>query len=335
MTVRVGINGLGRIGRGFLRVAHGMKNKLDIVAVNDPADNRLLAHLLQHDSAHGILSEPAEAVSRSIRIGDQFIDTFNERDPADIPWGDLGVDIVVESSGRFANRAAAGMHLASGARRVIVASVAEGADATIIMGVNDHCLDVSRHRVISSSLCTAHCAAIMLKVLLKHFGIVRASMTTLHAYTNRQALLDTPREDTRLSRSGAANIIPAPTPVAMSAALTIPELEGRVDGLAMRVPVHGGSLVDLIAHLDAEVTGEEVNAAFRLDAKGLLNRFLDYTEDPVVSSDIIGSAASCTFDAGLTMAQGDYVKVVGWYDNEWGYCNRLADLARLVTSEMG
>jgi glyceraldehyde 3-phosphate dehydrogenase len=334
MTVRVGINGLGRIGRGFLRVARTRKSELDIAAVNDPADSHLLAYLLQYDTAHGILPEPVEATRHSLRIGDQLISAYTEPDPAAVPWGDLGADIIIEASGRFASRASASRHLASGAKKVIIASVAKDTDATIIIGVNDHRLDPSRHQIISNSLCTAHCAAIMLKALHKEFGLSSASLTTLHAYTNRQALLDNLRENTRLSRSGTVNIIPSPTPVAMSVALTLPELEGRVDGLAMRIPVHGGSLVDLVAHLDVEVTASEVNAAFKAGANGPLRPVLDYTEDPVVSSDIIGSAASCTFDAGLTIAQQDYVKVVGWYDNEWGYCNRLADLAILAFSQV-
>jgi glyceraldehyde 3-phosphate dehydrogenase len=335
MTVRVGINGLGRIGRGFLRVAHGMKDTLDIVAVNDPADNHLLAYLLQYDTAHGVLPERVEADGHSIRIGGQLIDALSERNPAAIPWDDLGVDIVVESSGRFAHRSGANLHLAGGARRVILCSVTEDADATIIMGVNEHHFDPSHHLIISNALCTAHCAAIMLKVLMECFGVVRASMTTLHAYTNRQALLDAPRESGRLSRSGAANIIPSAMPVAKSVTLVLPELEGLVDGLAMRIPVLGGSLVDLVAHLDTEVTDKEIDAVFKLKAQGPLKGILEYTSDSIVSSDIMGSVASCTFDSKLTIAQQDYVKIVGWYDNEWGYSSRLADLVRFVASELG
>lgn len=335
MIARVGINGLGRIGRGFMRVALAMKNDLDIVAVNDPADNRLIAYLCQYDTLHGIFPEPVQADMHYLRIGDNQIGAFSEADPAAIPWDDFGVDIVVEASGRFANRAAASKHLASGAKRVLIASVAEDADATIIMGVNDDRLDPSRHRIISNSLCTAHCAAVMLKVLHDKFGVNNANMTTLHAYTNRQVLLDNPREDTRLSRSGTVNIIPSATPIARSVALTLPELDGRVDGLAIRIPVRGGSLVNLVAHLNTRVTEREINAAFRKDADGPLKRVLDYTEDPIISSDILGSAASCIFDAGLTITQGEYIKIIGWYDNEWGYCNRLADLARLTASQIG
>jgi glyceraldehyde 3-phosphate dehydrogenase len=267
-------------------------------------------------------------------VGDKQIKILAERDPAKLPWGDLGVDVVLESTGRFTTGTTAGAHLAAGAKKVIISAPAKDEDLTIVMGVNDDAYDPATHHVLSNASCTTNCVAPMAKVLLDNFGIVKGLMTTIHAYTNDQVILDFPHKDLRRARAAAQNIIPTTTGAAKATALVLPELKGKLDGMAMRVPVPDGSVTDLVVELNREVTKDEVNAAFRAAAEGPLKGYLYYTEDQIVSSDIVGSPASCTFDSSLTMAFGSTVKIIGWYDNEWGYSSRLVDLAALVASRL-
>ena len=333
MTVRVGINGFGRIGRNFWRAVNAgaaSAGEIEIVAANDLTDAATLAHLLKYDTVLGTLSEDVSFDGDVIRAGDQEIRVLAERDPAALPWAELGVDVVVESTGRFTKADDARAHLSAGARKVIISAPAKGEDITIVMGVNDDRYDVAAHHVISNASCTTNCVAPMAKVLLDNFGIVRGYMTTIHAYTNDQVILDFPHKDLRRARAAAQNIIPTTTGAARATSLTLPALEGKLDGIAMRVPVVDGSVTDLVVQLEREVTAGEVNAAYQAAAEGPLKGYLHYTADPIVSSDIVGTPWSCTFDSLLTMATGDQVKVIGWYDNEWGYSNRLADLAALV-----
>jgi glyceraldehyde 3-phosphate dehydrogenase len=269
-----------------------------------------------------------------IRAGDKTIKILAEREPAKLPWRDLGVDIVIESTGRFTTGPTARAHLEAGAKKVIISAPAKDEDITIVMGVNDDAYDPATHDVLSNASCTTNCVAPLAKVLLDNFGIVRGLMTTIHAYTNDQVILDFPHKDLRRARAAAQNIIPTTTGAAKATALVLPELKGKLDGLAMRVPVPDGSVTDLVVDLTREVTKDEVNAAYRAAAEGPLKGYLYYTEDPIVSSDIVGSPASCTFDASLTMAFGNQVKVIGWYDNEWGYSNRLVDLTALVAARL-
>ena len=335
MTIRVGVNGFGRIGRNFWRaVQAGGDESIEIVAVNDLTDNATLAYLLKYDSVLGRLSEDVRAAGDSIRVGDKTIRALEERDPAALPWGDLGVDIVVESTGRFTNAEDARKHITAGAKKVIISAPAKDEDFTIVMGVNDDRYDPAAHTIISNASCTTNCVAPMAKVLLENFGIVKGLMTTIHAYTNDQVILDFPHKDLRRARAAGLNIIPTTTGAAKATALVLPELEGKMDGLAMRVPVPDGSVTDLVVEVERDVTKDEVNAAYRAAAEGALKGYLHYTEDPIVSSDIVGSPASCTFDSPLTMVFGNQVKVVGWYDNEWGYSHRLADVVRLVASHL-
>ena len=342
MTIRVGINGFGRIGRNFWRAVNAAPgggdqaaSEIQIVAANDLGDVATMAHLLKYDSVLGTLPQDVTADGDAIRVGGQSIRILAERDPADLPWGELGVDVVVESTGRFTNADDARKHIASGAKKVIISAPAKGEDLTIVMGVNDSAYDPARHDVISNASCTTNCVAPMAKVLLDNFGIVRGMMTTVHAYTSDQVLQDFPHRDLRRARAAAINIIPTTTGAAKATALVLPELKGKMDGLSLRVPVADGSVTDLVAQLGREVTKDEVNAAFRAAADGELKGYLAYTSDPIVSCDIVGSPASCTFDSALTMADGDQVKVIGWYDNEWGYSCRLADAVRLVGSRLG
>ncbi|HEY2487914.1 MAG TPA: type I glyceraldehyde-3-phosphate dehydrogenase [Streptosporangiaceae bacterium] len=336
MTIRVGINGFGRIGRNFWRAVNGgAGDDIQIVAANDLGDVATMAHLLKYDSVLGSLPQDVTADGDTIRVGGQPLRILAERDPADLPWGELGVDVVVESTGRFTNADDARKHIAAGARKVIISAPAKGEDLTIVMGVNDSAYDPARHDVISNASCTTNCVAPMAKVLLDNFGIVRGMMTTVHAYTSDQVLQDFPHRDLRRARAAAINIIPTTTGAAKATALVLPELKGKMDGLSLRVPVPDGSVTDLVAQLGREVTRDEVNAAFRAAADGELKGYLAYTTDPIVSSDIVGSPASCVFDSLLTMADGDQVKVIGWYDNEWGYSCRLADAVRLVGSRLG
>ena len=333
MTVRVGINGFGRIGRNFWRAVNAgaaSAGEIEIVAANDLTDAATLAHLLKYDTVLGTLSEDVSFDGDVIRAGDQEIRVLAERDPAALPWAALGVDVVIESTGRFTKADDARAHLSAGARKVIISAPAKGEDITIVMGVNDDRYDAAAHHVISNASCTTNCVAPMAKVLLDSFGIVRGYMTTIHAYTNDQVILDFPHKDLRRARAAAQNIIPTTTGAARATSLTLPALEGKLDGIAMRVPVVDGSVTDLVVQLEREVTAGEVNAAYQAAAEGPLKGYLHYTADPIVSSDIVGTPWSCTFDSLLTMATGDQVKVIGWYDNEWGYSNRLADLAALV-----
>ncbi|HLI39768.1 MAG TPA: type I glyceraldehyde-3-phosphate dehydrogenase [Streptosporangiaceae bacterium] len=336
MTIRVGINGFGRIGRNFWRAAAAAAGDrgFEIVAANDLGDIATMAHLLKYDTVLGTLPADVSVDGDLIRVGDKKIQVLAERDPARLPWRDLGVDVVVESTGRFTSGPAARAHLEAGARKVIISAPAKDEDITIVMGVNDGGYDPAAHHVISNASCTTNCVAPMAKVLLDGFGIVKGLMTTIHAYTNDQVILDFPHKDLRRARAAAQNIIPTTTGAAKATALVLPELKGKMDGRAMRVPVADGSITDLTAQLSREVTADEVNAAFRAAAEGPLKGYLAYTEDQIVSSDIVGSPASCVFDASLTMAFGDQVKVFGWYDNEWGYSCRLADLTALVASRL-
>jgi len=341
VTIRVGINGFGRIGRNFWRAVNAapgggdQASEIQIVAANDLGDVATMAHLLKYDSVLGSLPQDVTADGDVIRVGGRPLRILAERDPADLPWGELGVDVVIESTGRFTNADDARKHIAGGAKKVIISAPAKGEDLTIVMGVNDSAYDPARHDVISNASCTTNCVAPMAKVLLDNFGIVRGMMTTVHAYTSDQVLQDFPHKDLRRARAAAINIIPTTTGAAKATALVLPELKGKMDGISLRVPVADGSVTDLVAQLGREVTRDEVNAAFRAAADGELKGYLLYTSDPIVSCDIVGSPASCTFDSLLTMAEGDQVKVIGWYDNEWGYSCRLADAARLVGSRLG
>ena len=330
MTTRVGINGFGRIGRNFFRAVLASHADVEVVAVNDLTDNSTLAHLLKYDSILGKLSEPVSSDEDRITVGNRSFRAFAQRDPAALPWGEVGADVVIESTGRFTKAEDARKHLEGGAKKVIISAPAKNEDLTIVMGVNEDRYDPATHTVISNASCTTNCVAPMAKVLLESFGIVKGLMTTIHAYTNDQVILDFPHSDLRRARAAAINIIPTTTGAAKATSLVIPELKGKLDGIAMRVPVPTGSVTDLVVTLDREVTKDEVNAAYRTAADGPLKGILEYTEDEIVSSDIVNTAPSCTFDASLTMAQGNQVKVVGWYDNEWGYSNRLVDVAGLV-----
>ena len=339
MTVRVGINGFGRIGRNFWRAVHAGAGTegageagggLEIVAANDLGDVAMFAHLLKYDTVLGPLDVDVTVDGDSIRAGSQTIRMLAERDPAGLPWRELGVDVVIESTGRFTKAADARKHLEAGARKVVISAPATGEDITIVMGVNDDAYDAARHDIISNASCTTNCVAPMAKVLLESFGIVRGFMTTVHAYTSDQVLQDFPHKDLRRARAAAQNIIPTTTGAAKATALVLPELKGKLDGISMRVPVIDGSVTDLVVQLEREATAAEVNAAYRAAGDGPLKGYLHYTSDPIVSSDIVKSPYSCTFDSLLTMVNADQVKVIGWYDNEWGYSNRLADLVALV-----
>jgi glyceraldehyde 3-phosphate dehydrogenase len=340
VTIRVGINGFGRIGRNYWRAvnaakAAGRADGIEIVAANDLTDPATLAHLLKYDTVLGTLPQDVIADDGVIRAGGQEIAVLAEREPSALPWRDLGVDVVIESTGRFTKAADAGKHLAAGASQVLISAPASGEDLTIVMGVNDGMYDPERHHIISNASCTTNCVAPMAKVLLDSFGIVKGLMTTIHAYTNDQVILDFPHKDLRRARAAAQNIIPTTTGAARATALVLPALKGKLDGMSMRVPVVDGSVTDLVVQLTREVTKDEVNAAFEAAADGPLKGYLNYTADQIVSSDIVGTPWSCTFDSGLTMAFGDQVKIIGWYDNEWGYSNRLVDLTALVGARLG
>ena len=335
MSVRVGINGFGRIGRNFWRAVHaGGGGDIEIVAANDLGDLATCAHLLKYDTVLGTLDVDVVADGDVIRVGSHSIKMLAEKDPAALPWGDLGVDVVIESTGRFTSAPDAAKHLAGGARKVIISAPAKGEDITIVLGVNDDRYDPAQHNIISNASCTTNCVAPMAKVLHDNFGIRKGLMTTIHAYTNDQVILDFPHKDLRRARAAAQNIIPTTTGAAKATSLVLPELKGKLDGLSMRVPVMDGSVTDLVVQLEREASIEEVNAAYRAAADGPLKGYLYYTEDPIVSSDIVGTPYSCTFDSLLTMASGDQIKVIGWYDNEWGYSNRLADLAAMVGASL-
>ena len=327
MTVRVGINGFGRIGRNFFRAVRASGLDLEIVGVNDLTDNQSLAHLLKFDSILGRLDADVSATDDAILVGDQEIKAFAERDPANLPWGDLGVDVVVESTGFFTDATKARAHLDAGAKKVIISAPASHEDFTVVMGVNHTDYDPASHHVISNASCTTNCLGPMAKALNDDLGIVKGLMTTVHAYTADQNLQDNIHKDPRRARAAALNVVPTSTGAAKAIGLVLPELKGKLDGYALRVPVPTGSATDLTFEAGRETTVEEVNAIVEKAADG---RFLRYSTDPIVSSDIVTDPASCIFDAPLTKVIGNQVKVVGWYDNEWGYSNRLADLIDYV-----
>jgi glyceraldehyde 3-phosphate dehydrogenase len=332
MTVRVGINGFGRIGRNFFRAAKG--RDVQIVAVNDLTDNKTLAHLLKYDSTFGRLDDDVRFDDEAITVGGTRVLASAQRDPAQLPWGDLGVEVVIESTGRFTSRDDAALHLKGGARKVIISAPAKDEDVTVVMGVNHHTYDPATHDIISNASCTTNSVVPMAKVLLDEFGIERGFMTTIHAYTNDQVILDFPHKDLRRARSAAVNTIPTSTGAAKASGLVIPELKGRLDGISLRVPVEDGSLTDLAVVLGRDTTAEEVNDVFQRAAEGPLRGIIRYSTDPIVSRDIVGDPASCIFDAPLTQANGSLAKVFGWYDNEWGYSCRLVDLTLLVGDQL-
>jgi glyceraldehyde 3-phosphate dehydrogenase len=338
VTVRVGINGFGRIGRNFLRAVHaahaaGNAAGFEVVAANDLGDIATFAHLLKYDTLLGTLDEDVTVDGGAIQIGPHSIRWFAERDPAALPWGELGVDIVVESTGHFTKAAAARKHIETGAKKVIISAPATGEDITIVLGVNEGSYDPAAHHIISNASCTTNCVAPMAKVLLDNFGIVKGLMTTIHAYTNDQVILDFAHKDLRRARAAAQNIIPTTTGAAKATSLVLPALAGKMDGISMRVPVMDGSVTDLVVQVERPATAEQVNEAYAAAAaSGPLSGYLHYTADPIVSSDILRTPYSCTFDSLLTMTSGDMVKVIGWYDNEWGYTSRLVDLTAMVAA---
>jgi glyceraldehyde 3-phosphate dehydrogenase len=331
MTVKIGINGFGRIGRNFLRAARKKGADIEIVAVNDITDARTLAHLLKYDSVLGRFEGDVSFDEGGLVVDGTSLKVVAERDPANLPWKELGAEIVVESTGLFTDRENAQKHLEAGAQKVIISAPAKGEDITIVLGVNEQDYKPADHHIVSNASCTTNCVVPMAKVLGDAFGIERGFMTTVHAYTNDQNLLDLPHKDLRRARAAAINIVPASTGAAKASSLALPELKGRMDGLAMRVPVPDGSVTDLVCLLKKEASVEDVNAAFKKAAEsGQLVGKLVYSEDPIVSNDIVGTPYSCTFDSPLTMAIGNLVKVIGWYDNEWGYSHRLVDLVGYV-----
>ena len=328
MTVRIGINGFGRTGRALLRAARQPGSGLEVVAVNDLAPPDSLARLLRRDSVHGRLGEPVAVIGTEMLIGPDRIVMLAQPQVKALPWIELGVDVVVEATGRFTARELAAQHLDAGAPRVVVSAPSKGADATFVMGVNDETFDPRRHFVVSNASCTTNCLVPMVKVLDDAFGVERGFMTTVHAYTGDQRLVDAVHKDARRARAAAVNIVPTTTGAARATGEVLPHLAGKLDGIALRVPVPDGSMTDLVATVRAEPTAEHVREAFRAAAAdGPLAGRLEYAEEPLVSTDVIGDPASCVFDAELTMARGNVVKVLGWYDNEWGYANRLAELA--------
>ena len=327
--INVGINGFGRIGRNFFRASLANPN-INIVGINDLTPNETLAHLLKYDSILGRLGLEVTFTDDSITVDGKTIKVFSERDPANLPWASVKADVVVESTGIFTKAADAQKHITAGAKKVIISAPATDEDITIVMGVNHTQYDGSKHNIISNASCTTNCLAPMAKVLQDNWGIVKGLMTTIHAYTNDQVILDFPHKDLRRARAAATNMIPTSTGAAKAISLVLPELKGKLDGYAMRVPVPTGSATDLTVELAKEATAAEINAAMKAAANGPLKGFLSYTEDPIVSSDIVTDPSSCIFDAGLTKVIGNQVKIVGWYDNEWGYSNRLVDLIDYV-----
>jgi glyceraldehyde 3-phosphate dehydrogenase len=327
MSVRVGVNGFGRIGRNFFRAARKRGADIEFVAVNDLGDARTMAHLLKYDSVLGPLEDEVEAVDGGIRVGDVDLKLLNEKDPTALGWKDLGVQVVLESTGLFTKREDAQKHLEAGAEKVVISAPATDPDVTIVLGVNDGAYDKEQHRIISNASCTTNCVAPLAKVLNDAWGIESGFMTTIHAYTNDQQILDLPHKDLRRARAAGINLIPTSTGAAQAIGLVIPELQGKVDGISIRAPVPDGSIVDLVAHLRSEVEVDAVNAKFAEAADdGALEGILRYSDDPIVSTDVIGSSYSSIFDSELTMANGNEVKVFGWYDKEWGYSCRLVDL---------
>ncbi|MEM7095315.1 MAG: type I glyceraldehyde-3-phosphate dehydrogenase [Actinomycetota bacterium] len=338
MTVRIAINGFGRIGRNFVRSLIDRQNageidaSVEVVAVNDLGDLPTLAHLLRYDSVHGSPSWSVETNEDWLELDGHKVQVFSERDPADLPWGELGVDVVVESTGVFTKREGAAKHFAAGARRVIISAPSGDCDATYVIGVNDAGYDPATDLVISNASCTTNCLAPMVKVLDDAFGVESGMITTVHAYTGDQAIVDSPHRDLRRARAAAVNVVPTSTGAARAIGLVLPHLAGKLDGMAMRVPIPNGSVTDFVAQVREPVTTEQVNEAFRAAANdGPLAAVLEYSAAPLVSSDIVGSPASCIFDSGLTMTMGNTVKIAGWYDNEWGYSNRLVDLVTRIS----
>jgi glyceraldehyde 3-phosphate dehydrogenase len=327
VTIRVGINGFGRIGRNYYRalLAQGT-DEIEVVGVNDLTDNKTLAHLLTYDSILGKLPQEVSYDDDGLTVGGHSFKAYAERDPAALPWGEIGADVVIESTGRFTKAEDARKHLDAGAKKVIISAPAKGEDLTIVMGVNDDVYDAAKHNIVSMASCTTNCVAPMAKVLLDSFGIVKGFMTTIHAYTNDQVILDFPHKDLRRARAAAINLIPTTTGAAKAIGIVLPDLQGKVDGISVRAPVATGSLTDLVVTLGRETTVEEVNAAYQAAEGDGLAGILQYSEDPLVSTDINGSAFSCIFDSALTMVRGSTVKVFGWYDNEWGYSCRLVDV---------
>ena len=337
MTVRVGVNGFGRIGRNFYRAVDAQRaagtSDIEIVAVNDITDNATLAHLLKYDSILGRLPHEVSSTDEDIVVAGNAFKGLAVRDPKELPWKDLGVDVVVESTGLFTKREAAAKHLDAGAKKVVISAPATGEDLTVVKGVNDDAYDGSQS-VVSNASCTTNCLAPMAKVLDDLVGIEKGLMTTIHAYTQDQNLQDGPHKDLRRARAAALNIVPTSTGAAKAISLVLPHLKGKLDGYALRVPIPTGSATDLTCTVGRDTTAEEVNAAMKAAAEGPLKGILSYTEDPIVSSDIVTDPHSCIFDAGLTKVIGNQVKIVGWYDNEWGYSNRLVDITALVASKL-
>ncbi len=330
MTVRVGINGFGRIGRNFFRAVQASGQDVEIVGVNDLTDNATLAHLLKYDSILGRLAGEVTSSEDSISVDGKAFKAFAERDPSALKWGDLGADVVIESTGLFTDATKAKAHIDNGAKKVIISAPAKNEDVTIVMGVNDGDYDPAAHTIISNASCTTNCLAPMAKALDDEFTIVKGLMTTIHAYTQDQNLQDGPHKDLRRARAAALNIVPTSTGAAKAIGLVLPQLKGKLDGYALRVPIPTGSATDLTFEAGRETTAAEVNAIVKAAADGPMKGILKYTEDPIVSSDIVTDPHSCIFDAGLTKVLGNQVKVVGWYDNEWGYSNRLVDLVTFV-----
>jgi glyceraldehyde 3-phosphate dehydrogenase len=334
VTVRVGINGFGRIGRNFFRAALASGADIELVAANDLTDNATLAHLLKYDSILGRLPYEVKSTADEITVAGKSFKAFAERDPAKLPWGDLGADVVIESTGLFTDAEKARVHADNGAKKVIISAPAKGEDITIVMGVNNDKYDAAKHTIISNASCTTNCLAPMAKVIDEAFGIERGLMTTIHAYTQDQNLQDGPHRDLRRARAAALNIVPTSTGAAKAIGLVLPQLKGKLDGYALRVPIPTGSATDLTVTVGRDTSVDEVNAALKAAADGPLKGILTYTEDEIVSTDIVTDPASCIFDSGLTKVIGNQVKAVGWYDNEWGYSNRLVDLVTFVGGQL-
>ena len=333
MPIKIGINGFGRIGRNFYRAIAKQNADMQIVAVNDLGDTDTMAHLLKYDSVHGNLDNEIDAVDEGIMIDGELLRVLSERNPQDLPWGDLGVDVVIESTGIFTDREKAAMHLEAGSPLVIVSAPANGADATFVVGVNDSDFDKATHTVISNASCTTNCFVPMVQVLDDAFGVEKGLMTTVHAYTGDQSLVDGPHSDLRRARASAVNIIPTSTGAARATGLVLQAMNGKLDGISLRVPIPDGSITDFTALLSGTPSVEEINSAFEEAASsGPLASVLEYSDRPLVSSDIVGNPASCVFDSGLTMTMDNLVKISGWYDNEWGYSNRLVDLVSITAA---
>jgi glyceraldehyde 3-phosphate dehydrogenase len=333
VAVRIGINGFGRIGMLVAKAAME-RDDVEVVAANDLMPFGSLANLFKHDSTHGVWPEDVSFDDNILRVGEREIKTFAERDPASIPWGDVGADIVVESTGIFTDRDGAAKHLAGGAKKVVISAPAKGVDGTFVFKVNHEDYDPDQHEIVSNASCTTNCIIPMVKVLQESFGIQSGYMTTVHAYTNDQNLLDAAHKDPRRARSAPNNIIPTSTGAARTAGVIYPDLQGKIDGMAMRVPVPDGSITDFVAQISQEASADDVNAAFKEAGNGDLSGVLEYSEAPLVSSDIVGNPASCIFDSSLTMSTGSTVKVLGWYDNEWGYSNRTVDLVAFMGEKL-